>query len=644
MKLRSSFRGALEVCAVLGAVFGLGDLARVVAKEISYAWEPLAIAVWTVRSVGLAFAVGFALVFPATWILSLLLRGEDSLVRARRLAAGAWIFFHVFLILLWQGYQSLERELSLRRILVKIAFAAVALAAAWLLAGAAGRLAGAVARGLRGRGGIAAATVVLLALGGAYAASNRVSPANVLPGRNVLVILVDTLRADGLASYGNKRPTSPRIDRFAAQGVRFENAFAESSWTIPTVASIFTGVYPAVHRTTNYQSVLPKELLTLAEAFQAAGYTTGGRISNILINERHGYLQGFDDGRVVMNLYKLLFFEKLLAQARITAHYDFSTAEEISDAAISWLRRNDRRRFFLYVHYYDPHFPYTPPEPYAMKFIDPAMAKRFPYHAFVGDTLWNLVAEYKMGTRKKPEEIAAVRAAYDGEVLYTDAQIGRLLTYVRAVGLDENTVVVFVADHGEQFYEHGERLHSKTLYNEEIHVPLIIRAPGVTPRVVKRRVRSLDLYPTLAEMADLPRRLEGRPEGGTLLRQAMGVSLAPILAGGDLPAAYQDEVFASVDIDGVVKEATFLGPWKLIQNLKRGDALPRPPMELYEIEQDPPERHDRADADRVMRDRLAGARARAEKWMASRAVRKVERKALGASDAEKLKALGYINQ
>jgi len=346
----------------------------------------------------------------------------------------------------------------------------------------------------------------------------------------------------------------------------------------------------------------------------------------------------------VMNLYKLLFFEKLLAQARLTAHYDFAPADELTDAAVSWLRRNHRRRFFLYVHYYDPHFPYAPPEPWAMKWIDPAMAKRFPYPAFLGDTLWNLVSEYKIGTRKSPAEIVYMRAAYDGEVLYTDGEVGRLLRYLRALDLDRNTVVVFVADHGEQFYEHGERLHSKTLYNEEIHVPLIIRAPGVAPRVVKRRVRSLDLYPTLAELADLPTRLEGKPEGGVLSRQAMGASLVPLLAGGDLPAIFRDEAFASVDIDGVVKEAFFSGPWKLIENLKRGDALPRPPMELYQIERDPRERRDEAPAERDTRDRMVGVRAEAEKAMASRAVRKVERRALGASETEKLKALGYINR
>lgn len=644
MRIRSSIAGAFQVCAVLGAVFGSVDLARVIVRDVSYAWDPLAVAIWTVKSMGLAVAVGFALVFPSTWILSFLVRGEDTVDRARRLAAGAWIFFHVFLVLLWQDYQSLEQELTLRRILLKIAFAAAGLGAALLLSGIAGRLAGAVWRGLAGRAGIAVAAAVCLAVGGTYAASNRVAPANALPGRNVLVVLVDTLRADALSCYGNGRLTTPRIDRFAAQGVRFENAIAESSWTIPTVASIFTGVYPAVHRTTNYESVLPSQLLTMAEAFQAGGYRTGARISNILIDERHGYLQGFDDGHVVMNLARLLFFEKLLAQARVAAHYDFATADEITDAAISWLRLNHRRRFFLYVHYYDPHFPYSPPESYAMKWIDPAMAKRFPYHAFVGDTLWNLVSEYKIGTRKSPAEIAYVRAAYDGEVLYTDAQVGRLLRYVRAMGLDRNTVVVFVADHGEQFYEHGERLHSKTLYNEEIHVPLIIRAPGLAPRVVKRRVRSLDLLPTLAELADLGPRLEGTPAGGMLSRQAMGVSLVPLLAGGDLPAAHGDEAFASVDIDGVVKEAYFSGPWKLIENRKRGDALPRPPLELYQIEQDPRERRDEATAERATRDRMTGAAAAAGKTMASRAVRNVERKALGASQTEKLKALGYINQ
>jgi arylsulfatase len=645
VKIVNPLRAAGAVSLVLGTFFGLGDLVRVIARNPAYAWDPGVIALWAVKSVFLAAVFALVFTLPATLLAGVLRPGDRSPQRARRVAAGAWIGLHVFLILLWQDYESLERELSLARMAAKLAFLAIALAAAWFLSSPAARLAGAVTGALRPGRVVGGAGVLLLALGGALWASARAPElARGAPGPNVLFIVVDTLRADALGAYGSTRPTSPAIDRLAARGVRFEDAVAESSWTIPTVASIFTGVFPAVHRVTNYEAVLAEPFLTMAEAFRAAGYRTGARISNIFVKASHGYHQGFDDARVVMNLYKLLFLEKLLAQARVTRHYDFAPGDEISDAAVSWLRRHGDEPFFLYLHYYDPHFPYYPPPDYAMRYVDPGMAGRFPYHAFVGDSLWNIVSEYKIGTRSKPDEIAYNRAVYDAEINFVDDQIGRVLSYLHAIGLEERTIVVFTADHGEQFYEHGARLHSKTLYREETHVPLIIRAPGFEPRVVKQRVRALDLYLTLP---DLARILEGEATGevaGRVKAQAMGGSLVPLMAGEGPPPASMGETFTSLDIDGVKKEAFYRGEWKLIRNIDQGDDLPRPPLELYRLSEDPEEKNDLASREATRRDQLAALQEARWKAMAARAVAEVERKPLGKGEIEKLKALGYLQQ
>ncbi|MFQ5458849.1 MAG: sulfatase, partial [Myxococcota bacterium] len=412
----------------------------------------------------------------------------------------------------------------------------------------------------------------------------------------------------------------------------------------PTVASIFTGVYPEVHRVTNYQAVLSEEFVTLAEAFQAAGYRTGARISNILINGPHGYHQGFDDAHLVMNLYKLLFMEKLLTQARITPQYYFARGDEIANAGLDWLRRHKDERFFFYLHYYDPHFPYYPPADYAMRYVEPEMAKRFPYRAFVADTIWNMVSEFKLGIRRSPEEIAYIKAVYDAEINYADDQVARVLDYLDETGLADNTIVIFTADHGEQFYEHGQKLHSKTLYNEEIHVPLIIKAPGYAPRVIKDRVRGLDIYRTLIALAGLPSRLPAAGIGREIEAQAMGASLVPLMKGEALPPGSGGPVYSSLDMDTVIKEAYFEDAWKLIRNVARGDDIERPPVELYRLPSDPGEDNNLAGREAAARARLTDRAAKGRAAMAERAVTGLTEKPLSKSEVEKLKALGYINQ
>jgi arylsulfatase A-like enzyme len=279
-----------------------------------------------------------------------------------------------------------------------------------------------------------------------------------------------------------------------------------------------------------------------------------------------------------------------------------------------------------------------------MRYVNPDMANRYPYHSFVGDSIWNVVSEYKMDDSPSPGMVAYNRAVYDAEVNFVDDEIERLLSYVREAGLDENTIVVFTSDHGEQFYDHGGRLHSKTLYNEEIRVPLIIRAPGYEPRKAKERIRALDIYRTLVDLAALPSRFAGAETAIEIERQTMGMSLVPLMRGDVDDASYSDEVFSSVDIDGVRKEAYLKGAWKLINNIERGDSLPRPPQELYRISQDPRELTDLSSEDDAQLRRLTMKEREGRKTMAARKLTSTERKPLDEAEVEKLKALGYINR
>ncbi len=644
MTLGKQIGNSAAVAVVLGCLFGLGDLGRVMAAHPEYVRDAVAIARWLLRCAALGAVFALVVTLPATLLFLRLRPGDGSPEHTRRVAAGVWILAHVFLVLLWQDYKSLERELETARMLAKAGFLAVAVLAAWVLSRPVSRIASGIGRAAWGRAGAVVLAVLRIGFGGARWFHQRDLPSRPeARGPNVLFILVDTLRADALGAYGYQRPTSPHIDALAERGFLFREAIAESSWTIPTVASIFTGTYPDVHRVTNYEAVLSGDFLTLAEAFHAAGYRTGARISNIFVNGEHGYLQGFDDGYIVMDLYRLLFLEKLLAQARITRHYDFSTGDEITDAGIQWLDRNGGKPFYLYLHYYDPHFPYYPPPDYAMRYVEPEMARRYPYHSFAGDALWNIVSEYKIGTARSPEAIAYNRAVYDAEINFVDDQIGRLLAHLKDAGLADNTIVVFTADHGEQFYEHGQRLHSKTLYNEEVGVPLIVSAPGVAAGESGRRVRALDIYSTLMELADVPGRFPEPALARKMESQVMGASLVPLMRGEDLTAPGADRIFCSLDIDGVKKEAFFEGDWKYIRNIAPGDDIPRPPEELYQLAVDPAEREDLAVAHAAERQRMAVENTASRKSMAARAVSEVESRPLSKGDEEKLRALGYVN-
>lgn len=330
---------------------------------------------------------------------------------------------------------------------------------------------------------------------------------------NVLVVLVDVLRRDHLGVYGYPLDTTPNIDAFAAEGFRFEQMYSHSTWTKPSVATLFTSVYPDQHGLGRvgfeadagfHTDVLPPSLETMAEVFQAAGYRTGSVGANVHIQEKTGFGQGFDG-----------FWMKRLTKGRglnaqLQSWFDLDT---------------EGRPFFAYLHYMDAHWPYF--RRVGGKDFGSTKLKSQPPQTWQAVPAW---AEKYLDE----EGIAALTARYDHEIAYVDKAFGELLADLEARGLADETIVVFLADHGEGLYEHGFLQHSSEPYPEVTEVPLIVRlppaykiAPGTSPAVVGL----VDVMPTVLDLVGLP-----------VPAQSQGRSLAPLMLGQRLRErpAYSD--------------------------------------------------------------------------------------------------------
>lgn len=316
---------------------------------------------------------------------------------------------------------------------------------------------------------------------------------------NVLVIVVDTLRADHLSAYGYARPTSPNLDRLARQGVLFENAFSTSSWTLPAHASLVTGRYTYEHHAE--LRPLDDRYPTIAEALRARGYRTGAFSGNVLLfNRAQGFGRGFlhfEDyfhtlGDAVMRtLYGRETRKYVVSRLRIEDIIGRRRAAAINPAVVRWIERDRSHPFFAFLNYFDTHDPYVPPQPYRSMFATskhPGGLLRTPE---AGDIL--------SLPDMTPEQLQGEIDAYDGAIAYTDDYIGRLLADLRQQGLLDNTFVVVTADHGESFGEHGLFLHRNALYWESIHVPLLVVRPGFIPagRRVARPVSNVALPATI---------------------------------------------------------------------------------------------------------------------------------------------------
>jgi len=396
-------------------------------------------------------------------------------------------------------------------------------------------------------------------------------------GPNVLIIAIDTLRADALGCGGGRAGVSPRIDAFAAQSARFEFAFAHAPWTLPSFSSLFTSLPPEAHGAggdvQNGWRALGDEYTTIAERFQAAGYATHAVVNVDFLTASFGTMQGFDD-----------------VDARISNdNHELRRAGPTTEAALTWIDAHRTEPFFLFVHAFDPHAEYDPPPEWRARFAEERDADGTAFRFGAREHVVN----HRAGRMPlDAATLARARALYDGEVAYTDDAVGRLLDGLASRGLDENTIVVLTSDHGEEFGEHGSWEHGHSHYDELLHVPLIVRAPGVTARVVSEPVGLMDVAPTVCALAGITAADTFR--GRDLSSALRGGSPLPPLAGLSAYGNFWGNALSSW------RDAR----WKRID----GGATPL----LFDWKADPGERTDRATTEPVV---LAVVRAAAAAFL-----------------------------
>lgn len=341
------------------------------------------------------------------------------------------------------------------------------------------------------------------------------------PGPSVLLVSIDSLRADFLGTYGRPVGLSPVLDRLARDGAIFPITVSSTSWTLPAHASLLTSLYNPVHRVA-YGSPLDPARITLAEELQAAGYRTAAFVTGPWMNRSFGLSQGFETYRNTSVLENRSFRDgdptRPIPEAHLASHSE-ETGEEIAARAVAWLDENGDRPFFLFLHFWDVHYDYEPPPPFDTLF-DPD------YRGSVDGR--DFIANQEIRAGMDPRDLQHVRALYEGEIRFTDRNLGRVIAHLEAQGLLDRTLVVVTADHGDEFFEHGLKGHNQSLYDEVVLVPLVLRWPQGVPRgaVAPGMARLIDVYPTILDLLGLaPGReamgrslrgaIEGEPEGDT---------------------------------------------------------------------------------------------------------------------------------
>lgn len=422
---------------------------------------------------------------------------------------------------------------------------------------------------------VAALGVVLATLvaGGVLLARRHARPPN------LLVITLDTLRADRLGSYGYAPARTPRLDGLAARGMRFAQATTVTPLTLPAHSSLFTGTFPPFHGVRdNGGFYLGEDQVTLAETLRERGYRTGGFVSAFVLDARWGIHQGFDR---YFDDFDLTKFENAAGMDAIQR-----PGRETVDEALRWLQEERTRPFFAWVHLYDPHAPYRPAAEFAALY--PATAS----------------------------------GAYDGEIAATDFEVGRLLDALAAEGRLSQTVVAVLADHGEMLGEHGEQTHGFFIYDAAVHIPLIVAGPRVPAAVVSDQVRIVDVMPTVLELLGVP---------GPAAMQ--GVSLLGF-ARGQRPnlLAYSESWFPRYHYGWSELVSVQDGRFKLIRAPRR---------ELYDLAQDRAESADRAAEDPRRAETLERALEEMSRRLASAQAPKGPQ-AMDAETEERLEALGYV--
>jgi arylsulfatase A-like enzyme len=376
---------------------------------------------------------------------------------------------------------------------------------------------------------------------------------------NVIIIAVDTLRADHLGCYGYSRDTSPHIDDLAARGVLCERCTSPAPWTLPSFSTVFTSLYPAQHGAETVNSTLRESVPTLAGILKDHGYATGAVVNAPALKPAYGVDRGFD-------------------------HYHMTPEEgRVADGttldALRWLDAIGDVPFFAFVHYFDPHLAYSPPTPYDKRFTvdyEGAIGYSFNLEGFsrVRDSMFVQMQHLAQADWHR------IVGLYDGEIAFTDIAVAELLKGLDERSLRDNTLIVVLSDHGEEFFEHGGFEHGHTLYEELIHVPLLFSLPGRLPQGVRlsRPVRLLDVAPTILDFLNIetPFHFEG-------------ISIRPLLEGKGQPRDRgntllpQGVAYAEALMHGREQKCVIAFPWKLVYEMGTEQEV------LFNLEEDPVE-------------------------------------------------------
>lgn len=320
------------------------------------------------------------------------------------------------------------------------------------------------------------------------------------PRRNVLLVSVDSLRADRVGAYGNPRATTPTIDRLAAEGVRFAHATSPTSWTLPAHATLLSGLSQRAHGVITVGDRIPDAVDLLAERFARRGWETIGFFAGPFLHPAYGFGRGFED---YVPCTSVPVDDPASVEAARASHAD-RTSANVEAAFTAWLARRGPRPFFAFVHLWDVHYDYIPPAPYDRLF-DPD---------YTGPLDGTRILHDGFPLTAPPRDVVHLLARYDGELRYTDDVLGRMLATLARAGALADTLVVVTADHGDEFLEHGGKGHQRTLYEEVLRVPLVLWAPGVVPRgrTVAAPVALEDVAPTILDLVglDVPASVDGR--------------------------------------------------------------------------------------------------------------------------------------
>ncbi|HWP93817.1 MAG TPA: sulfatase [Thermodesulfobacteriota bacterium] len=456
----------------------------------------------------------------------------------------------------------------------------------------------------------------LLVLNGVYYYSNLRSERN---GMNVLFITADTLRADHLGSYGYSRDTSPHIDRLAKEGILFSQAIAQWPKTTPSFASMLTstyGYYNGITRTTRKK--IDDYFLLLPEIMKNSNYTTVGIVTNGNLAEAYNFHQGFDE------------------YIEVWQEHESERAEHVTEYALSWLRDNSHKgKFFMWLHYVDPHWPYNPPQPYDEMFV------RDKYYNGSNKVPINTDQTYREVGGRSPEilrgrdELDYYIAQYDAEIKYMDENIGRVLDLVKDMGLSDNTIIIFTADHGEALGDHNLYFaHGRFAYDDCLRVPLIVKIPGLKSdvKIIDHPVELNNVMPTILDILNIP-----------IHEEAQGTSLMPLMFGDN--HSIPEHAFAEAGYQEDYQRVIRTKKWKLIYIPDKEDQkiMQGMPFELYDIENDPNELNNLINVEVKIADQL---KKELFDWMESSdqldGLVSQEEIVIDKQTEESLKTLGYI--